>query len=111
MQTISRYCKGYMGIGLPDLRKCGQLCILNGGCTPYVLRNLGYGSNLFMGETCFYRIMNSELMDELKNGNLAETEFAMVLTVMKFCVWYHSGRNVYPKSFATGLSQRSGTHP
>ncbi len=57
-----------MGMGPLHLREGDSVCILYGGCTPYVLRDIGDGYHRFIGETYVHGILRGEMMKDVEEG-------------------------------------------
>lgn len=54
--------EGYMGLGPLDLKVGDSVCLLFGGLTPYILRDIGEGCHQFIGEAYVHGIMHGEGM-------------------------------------------------
>lgn len=65
---LFRTKNGYLGIGMPSIRKGDQIWVLDGSRVPFVLRPLSTGSNCpryqFMGESYVHGVMYGEVMNK-----------------------------------------------
>jgi hypothetical protein len=69
---------GYMGIGPGTMRKGDLVCVLFGGCVPYILRPTDTDNMYkFVGESYVHGIMKGEVVNLWRQGGVAKSCFTL----------------------------------
>ena len=69
---------GYMGIGPAAIKEGDLVCVLLGGCVPYILRPTDT-ENMYklVGESYVHGIMNGEVINLWQQGRIAKNRFTL----------------------------------
>jgi hypothetical protein len=68
--------QGYFGLGPGTITTGDKVCILFGGATPHILRDLGY-HHMLVGWSYVHGLMNGEAIQKMNDGELKEEEFLL----------------------------------
>ncbi|RDL30835.1 uncharacterized protein BP5553_10180 [Venustampulla echinocandica] len=69
---------GYMGLGPAAMREGDLVCVLFGGCIPYILRPTDTDNMYkFVGESYVHGIMNGEVINLWQQGKITKNRFTL----------------------------------